>query len=363
MSELTRRRFLRGTGGLMLALPFLESLAAPAAAQQASRPKRLVSLQSAHGGAWAADLHPAQATLTESLAYAGHQVRRGQLALSVNNGRAQLSKILSAPSSQLTARLVSKMNVLRGLGVPFMGFHHTGGHLGNWGTIQGNLHGMHHRPTIDTVIAHAPGFYERPPLLHVMLCGADEPEVAGSSWGYENPRRKQGQVVRAAPAGSSVRLFERVYAPPPSAVNATPRPRRPLVDRVLQDYHRLRADVRLSQRDRLRLDAHISHLEELEQKLSQPRPACPAVEVVADSGAARLSVPNADELRPEPLFPGLHWHQYLGTVLQVMGVPASEYVRGELGGYGDEFVAPGVRESGQYAEATFRASGGKLPFL
>jgi hypothetical protein len=509
---ITRRRFLRGTGGLMLTLPFLESLSEHAAAQGASRPKRLVSLQSAHGGAWAADLHPAQATLNESLTYAGHQVRRGELALSTGAGRARLSQILSAPSSQLTARLVSKMNVLRGLGVPFMGFHHTGGHLGNWGTIQGNLHGMSHRPTIDTVIAHAPGFYERTPLAHVMLCSAE----GAASWGYENPRQKQGPVVRSAPAGSSLRLFERIYARP---LPASPTPRKPLVDRVLADYHRLRADTRLSQRDRLRLDAHITHLDELDLKLSRPRPACPAADSVADSSAPQLaehdsqpelarealqlwcdvialalacdtsriavipvassfsdwngtgtsdfhqaiahqagssvdpqtppvvaphprvrmaesyqrvfehgflylarkldelsdgegtlldstliswtheagvqtheqidmpvitagsagggiktgihadyrnlafSVPNADESRPEPLYPGLHWHQYLGSVLQIMGVPASEYARGDYGGYGDEFVSPGVRESGQYPEATFRARGDMLPFL
>jgi hypothetical protein len=97
-----------------------------------------------------------------------------------------------------------------GLGVPFMGFHHPGGHLGNWGTIQRNLHGMSHRPTIDTVTAHAPGFYERTPLAHAMLCSAE----GAASWGYENPRQKQGPVVRSAPAGNSSRLFERIYARP-----------------------------------------------------------------------------------------------------------------------------------------------------
>jgi hypothetical protein len=517
MMKTTRRRFLRGTGGLLFALPFLESWSTRAEAQAATPPKRFVSLQSTHGGAWAADLHPAQATLTEARAYAGHQVRRGALDLTVDAGRASLSPILSAPSSALTSRLVSKMNVLRGLGVPFMGFHHTAGHLGNWGTIQGDLHGMSHRPTIDTVIAHTPGFYDLAPLAHVMLCGAAEPNVAAASWGYENPRQNQGPVVRSAPAGSSLRLFERIFAQPSAAAQSG---RRPLVDRVLADYHRLRADKRLSRRDGLRLDAHIAHLDELERKLSQPRRACPAAEAVADSAAPHLAehdsqpelareslqlwcdvvamafacdtsriavipisssfsdwtgtgtsdfhqaiahqagstldpqtppvaaphprvrmadsyqrvfehgflylarkldelsgegegtlldasliawtheaglqtheqtdmpvitagaaagalktgihadyrnlafaAPNADESRPEPLYPGLHWHQYLGSVLQIMGVPASAYTQGAYGGYGDEFVAPGVRDSEQYSEATFRARGDMLPFL
>ena len=72
----TRRNFLRGTGGLLLALPYLEGLAGRAAAQAAPR-KRFVSLQIGHGGAWGADMHPAQGSLTESLSYAGHTVRSG----------------------------------------------------------------------------------------------------------------------------------------------------------------------------------------------------------------------------------------------------------------------------------------------
>jgi hypothetical protein len=498
---------------LLVALPFLESLAGRGAAQDASRPKRFVSLQSAHGGAWEADLHPAQATLSQSLDYAGHKVRRGDLALSVDAGRAQLSPILSAPSSLLTKRVVAKMNVLRGLGVPFVGFHHTGGHLGNWGTIQGNLHGMSHRPTIDTVMAYAPGFYDHSPLVPVMLCCGDQPAVAGASWAYENPRKKQGPVVRGAPAGSSLRLFQRIYSQPTAA------PQRPLVDRVLADYHRLRADTRMSQRDRMRLDAHISHLEELEKKLARPRPACPATETIADNSLPRFAdhdsqpelarealqlwcdvialafacdtsrvaviplassfsdwngtgtsdfhqaiahqagsaiepqtppvapphprvrmaqsyqrvfehvflylaqkldalsdgegslldssliawtheaglqthqqidmpvvtagsannalktgnyadyrnmawnVSNADQSLPEPLYPGLHWHQYLGSVLQIMGVPASEYKRGPYGGYGDEYIEKATLENGQYPEATFLARADILPFL
>jgi hypothetical protein len=461
-------------------------------------------------------MHPVQATLTQSLDYAGQRVRRGDLALTVDAGRAQLSPILSASSSALSAQLVRKMNVLRGLGVPFYGFHHQGGHLGNWATIQGNLHSMSHRPTIDTLMAYAPGFYDRAPLLRVMLCGADTPAIGAASWGFENPREKTGPVVRTAPAGSSLRLFERIYArPTPQA----PTPRRPLVDRVLADYRRLRGDRRISERDRTRLDAHIAHLDELETKLTRPQRACPATEAVTDNSGARFAahdsqpelareslqlwcdvvalafacdtsriavipigstftdwsgtgtrdfhqaiahqagsysepqtppvdpphprarmaegyqrvfehgflylarkldelsdgegtlldsslitwtheaglqtheqtdmpvitagsaagaiktgmhadyrnlawdVPNRDMTYPEPLYPGLHWHQYLGSLLSIMGVPASEYVRGPYGGYGDEFVGPAARETGQYPEATFRARGDTLPFL
>ncbi|MDD9943349.1 MAG: DUF1552 domain-containing protein [Myxococcales bacterium] len=511
-----RRHFLRGTGGLLLALPFLESLSGRGEAQAMRRPRRFVSMQSPHGGAWGADLHPPQATLTESLDYAGLRVRRGDLTLTVDSGRAQLSPILSAPSSVLTTGLVKKMNVLRGLGVPFYGFHHAGGHLGNWATIEGGLYDMDHRPTIDTLIAYTPTFYERPPLVRVMLCGEDHPMVSAASWFYDNPRQRKGPIVRSAPAGSSLRLFQRIYAPPTPSPQ---KPRRPIVDRVLADYRRLRTDRRVSQRDRVRLDAHIAHLDELETKLSQPRRTCPATDRPADNSEPRFAehdsrpelarealqlwcdvvalafacdtsriavIPiastftdwngtgardfhqaiahqagsdidpetppvepphprfrmaegyqrvfehgflylarkldelddgegtlldtslitwtheagiqtheqtdmpvitagsaggaiktgmhadyrnlafralNPDRVLPEPLYPGLHWHQYLGSVLQIMGVPASEYVQGSYGGYGDEFAPPAARASGQWPEATFRARGDVLPFL
>ena len=82
MKNPTRRNFLRGTGGLLVALPFLEGLASRGSAQAAPR-KRFVSIQIPHGGAWGADMHPAQGSLTESLSYAGHTVRSGALSVAV----------------------------------------------------------------------------------------------------------------------------------------------------------------------------------------------------------------------------------------------------------------------------------------
>ena len=83
----------------------------------------------------------------------------------------------------------------------------------------------------------------------------------------------------------------------------------------------------------------------------------------ADYRNMAWNVSNADQSLPEPLYPGLHWHQYLGSVLQIMGVPASEFKRGPYGGYGDEYIEKATQENGQYPEATFLARGDILPFL
>lgn len=519
MKNPTRRNFLRGTGGLLVALPFLEGLAGRASAQAAPR-KRFVSIQIPHGGAWGADMHPAQGSLTESLSYAGYTVRSGALSVAVSGGKASLSPILTADSGTFTSALAGKMNVIRGLGLPFEGFHHLGGHLGNWATTDANPNGLSNMPTIDNLMAYAPGFYDAAPLVRVMLCGIDNPTTTAASWTYENPTTKTGPVVRGAPAGNSRRLFDRVYVPTSGPTTPAPMPRRSIVDRILSDYQRLRADSRLSTRDRQRLDAHISHLDELETKLTRPPVMCGAADPVpnndevrfvdhyADSalavermqlwmdviaiafacdtsriatlpltssfsdwdgtgardfhqaiahqagsrpdatlaiavdaphprfrmaetyqrvfehgflylarkldeisegestvldntliawsheagiqthdqidmpvitaggagGAIRTGMhidyrnmayrwPQQDVVPPEQVYPGLHWHQWLGTVMQAMGVPASEYSTGTYGGYGDEFVDPDATAKNLYPEATFRARSEMLPFL
>ncbi|MEJ7734413.1 MAG: DUF1552 domain-containing protein [Polyangiaceae bacterium] len=255
----SRRRFLRGAGGLLLALPFLEGLEPrPVSAEPKAPRKRFVSLATQHGGSLGKDLHPPQASLTEAKIYAGQQVRRGDLSLGVSGETASLSPILSAGANKLTPTLVSKMNVIRGLSVPFYTGHHRGGHLGNW-DIDGDPHGFEHIPTIDQVMAWSPSFYETTPLVRSMVCANGY-----GSFNWQNPVDRTGPVSTVAAFASSMALFQSIYVPPPGEGDA---PRAPVVDRVLADYQRLRGSARLSGKDRERLDAHLQKLAELEQKL------------------------------------------------------------------------------------------------
>ena len=64
----------------------------------------------------------------------------------------------------------------------------------------------------------------------------------------------------------SLKLFNKIFVPPEDP-SATPRP--PIVDRVLEDYKRLRnSNRRLSADDRQRLDAYIGQMAELQRKLN-----------------------------------------------------------------------------------------------
>ena len=118
---LSRRMILRGVGGFALALPFLPSLAErEALAKGATGKPRLFWFGTDHGGAYDSNMFPSDSLLnTTATAVPGHTVHAGQLAATVNNGTATLSPILRASSSTLTPALVGKMNVFRGLDVPF----------------------------------------------------------------------------------------------------------------------------------------------------------------------------------------------------------------------------------------------------
>lgn len=281
MSMLSRRQILRGIGGFTLALPFLESIAAPrtAAAGPPAAPKRFIQMCTQHGGIWGSNMYPADATLTQTMSYGGHTVKQGALSLSQSGSDASLSSVLRGPSARLTSGLAAKMNVLRGLDVPFYLGHHTGGHLGNFARNDGNggdgqTMQAFPTPTIDQLMAYSPSFYG------ALTSIRERSLVIGRrvSYGWSNPSNRSGTIQEIAGDNDARALFKKIFVPgDDSAAQKLP----PVVDRVLEDYKRLRtSNRRLSSSDRQRLDDHMQRLSELERRLnvhvtcgSQPAPA------------------------------------------------------------------------------------------
>lgn len=267
-SKMNRRMLLRGAAGFTLALPFLPSLFGNGKeARAAGGPKRFVALATQHGGVWQPRMYPNDATLTQNVSYAGHEVRRGALALDVANGVASLSPVLSGDASKLTSALVQKMNVLRGLDVTFYLAHHRGGHLGNYADNDGNgadgqaVQGKP-RQTIDQVLAYSDKFYTDLSSIRErsLVVGSD-----GMSHGFSSPGNQMGEIQKVTPENDSLALFNKIFVPPADPGETRP----PIVDRVLEDYNRLRnGDRRLSAKDRQRLDDHMDRVNELERKLN-----------------------------------------------------------------------------------------------
>jgi hypothetical protein len=285
--KLSRRLFLRGAGGALLAIPWLESIAG---AQTAPKKRRFVALATGHGGIRGTNMHPAQATLTEAVTYAGHQVRRGALTLSVENQLARLSPVLSGSSGVFTQRLASKMNVLRGIDTPFYIAHTDGIHLGNLGNSANVPREALLRPTIDQVMAFSNSFYATPPKVRSVNAGYNS-----ISFSRQNPADPNSPVQRNPGTPSSLNVFDQIYTPPTG-----PAPRRPVVDQVLADYRRLRGSTRLSSGDRTRLDAHIARLADYEARLNAvqscgtvARPARDFVDAIRTAGTSPVAVAQA----------------------------------------------------------------------
>jgi hypothetical protein len=295
-------------GGFTLALPFMNSLLRPTRADAAvPSVKRFVQFASSHGGVWGANMYPGDATLTDSVSFAGRTVRRGALKATASGPDAILSPVLRGASSALTASVASKMNVLRGLDVPFYLAHHTGGHLGNFARNDGNgSDGVAMQafptPTIDQLMAWSPSFY--PSLASVkeryLSIGSD------LSYNWSNPQTKSGPIQGIVGNKDALDLFNRIFVPAAPAGADPNAGLPPVVDRVLEDYKRLRdGNRRLSTDDRRRLDDHMQRLAELERRL-KVHPSCKSVTPVTTNTS---SLQNQSSYGVNP-----------GTQAQVYGV-------------------------------------------
>jgi hypothetical protein len=303
---LTRRQVLMGAAGVTLALPVLPSLflkPAYGADPVFVRRPRLYWLSTHHGGAHENSMFPSEALLTESRQlFSDHTVRSGALRATIEGASRRISQVLSAEASRLTERMLGRINVLRGVDVPFSLGHHEGGHLGNYADNEG-LAGEaaqakeNPRPTIDQILAWSPAFY--PDLVAIreraMVVGPDS-----ISWNYSNPSARSGAIQNVRGVESSLELFNRVFLPAASADSS----RRPVVDHVLESYTRLRnGNRRLSSADRQRLDDHMDRIGELQRKLGTGLPAaCARIAAPADDARSHQENDPVDAARNAQLF-------------------------------------------------------------
>ncbi|NOU30089.1 MAG: DUF1552 domain-containing protein [Polyangiaceae bacterium] len=296
----SRRQILRGAAGASLALPFMPSLLGKEAlAKTPARPPRLLWLTTDHGAAFEGAMFPGNSPLTmQATVVPGHSVGAGPLVSSVQNGARSVSPILSAPSTDFTASLAQKMNVLRGLDVPWYLAHHTGGHMGNFaandgGGADGVAVQAFPRPTIDQIIGRSPNFYPNLASVkqRVMVMGP-----RAISWNWSNPAARSGSIDAQKGETSSLNLFRSIFVPP------TKPSRAPIADQVLQSYKSLReGNRRLSSADRQRLDDHIANMSELERKLNATA-NCGAITPPTDDASGHQTLQQADFIAWSNLF-------------------------------------------------------------
>ncbi len=284
---MNRRTFLRSLTGSLITVPTMGSLQ-PAWASQTGSCRRFVAMATRHGGIWGEHMWPDDALLTESTDV-GHLVRRGDLMPAGAGSQTVISDVLTASSSRLTPGVMSQLNLLRGLDIPFYIAHHTGGYLGNFGrndTETEVADPLPYVPTIDQLMAWSDGFY--PELSGVLRRSVHYGDAM--SWGWSNPVAGTGSVDRLPTTWSAQSLFDSLFGGAP----ASGEPRRLVVDQVLASYQRLRDGAfgparRLSSGDRARLDAHMERLYEVERRFSTlggcGTPVRPPVDTLGHPGA------------------------------------------------------------------------------
>jgi hypothetical protein len=312
-----RRVFLRGAGGAALALPVLPSLLSPAEAraQEAQRAKCFVHIRTPHGGIAAANMWPAESTLTETLAYA-HPIRRGALNPTVSGTEATLSPVLTAKASVLTSSLASKLNLLRGLDFPLHIAHNWAGALGYFDFDKGRPGSP--RPTIDQIMAYSPAMYPTTTGVKKRSVVISAGSSTSAAVGYNTPGVRSSGV--AGPMGSvesSLSLFDTLLAGTPSSPG-TGTGRAPVVDKILESYNRLRnGSARLSAEDKVRLDQHIDAVAELQRRLGTTTSA--ACQVPSRPTTDNLSVKSSSGF---PSDPAKH-AEYFRLINEVLAVAMS----------------------------------------
>lgn len=271
--SVSRRQVLRGAGGVSIGLPLLPSLfprRADGAEPSLNGDKFFVAAATQHGAIGEGSMYPAANTLTQSREInPGHIAKFGALSSQISGNDRVVSGVLRAPSAKFTERLVSQMNVMRGFEIPYYIGHHTGGHLGHFGRSDQGPKNLAPFATIDQVMAWSSKFYKTTNGIkqRAIVTGQD---FHGMSWSWSNPAAQSGSIQKVQVENNSLALFDKLVAggmTKPTTPSAPPR--KPIVDRVIENYRSLKnSNRRLSKDDKTRLDDHLGRLDELQRRVN-----------------------------------------------------------------------------------------------
>ena len=266
--QMNRRMFLRGAGGAALAIPFLPSLTTRAFAQEApvTIGPRFCYMRTGHGDVWGANMYPSDALLTQTADYAGRQVRYGALPTVPVNGETSLnwSPVCRGRTDYLTPSVAAKVNILRGVDVPYSIGHQGGINLGNVGassiSVSSGLRKSYATPTIDQAMAYSAHFYSQQELASRVLRRSFSIN-GGLSFGYSQASTQSGNIIASQPFSSSEQLYNYLFNGASSLAgwNNTML-NRGGASTSLQH-------PRLSGADRVRLEQHMTRMADLERLL------------------------------------------------------------------------------------------------
>jgi hypothetical protein len=282
--RLPRRLFLKGAGGAVLAMPFLESLAPRnAAGQTVTPPKRFIVLKSFSTQlvqAWYPTFTGNGYMLRDSK-YPGTTKADGTTLLTQKlvSGKNytwapitdfQTSNGISGILGPALNPFLPKLTLIRGLDFLPAVNHNYGGLLGNFSSCTAatpcDADSLPDVPTIDQVMAYSPKVYPTTPgvrSLHIS-------QGVTNAMSYSDLGMKGGPVQQLTTRANPLDAFNDLFSGFTSGGGMNPPSMRDklLVDRVYADYTRLRQNSRLSGADKQLVDQYVSLVSELQAKLS-----------------------------------------------------------------------------------------------
>ncbi len=318
---LSRRTVLRGAAGAALALPFLESLLPrEAIGQTITPPKRFIVMKS-FSTQLVKEWYP-------SFTGNGYQLKDGKYSGSKADGTTLLTQKLVSGQNYTWAPLpdfetpngisgilgpalnpfLPKLTLVRGLDFLPAVNHNYGGLLGNFSSCTAatpcDADSLAEVPTIDQVMAYSSKVYPSTPGLRYLHLS----QGVTDSMSYSDLGMPGNQVQQLKARTNPLDAFNDVFgsAPSPDPGSGSSDRDKLLVDRVYDDYVRLKNSARLSAGDKALLDQYVTLVAELQARLSStPTMSCTAP-------VAPASLANNSGLDPTDI--KTKWDLYLDIV-------------------------------------------------
>jgi hypothetical protein len=279
----SRRIFLRGAGGALLALPFLQSLLPKEVEAQTVTPAKRFIVFKTFSTQLIKQWYPA-------FAGNGYALKDSKYSGSKADGTTLLTQKLAggpytwAPlrdlqtdqgiSAILGPKLnpfLDKLTLIRGLDFLPSVNHNFGGLLGNFSSCTNatpcDADSLMDVPTIDQVLAYSTKFYPSTPGLRSLHISQGVGDAMSYSDGGQPGSPVQQLKTRTNPRDVFNDLFAGVTVPNQTG-SAVPDPDALLVDRVAEQYRALKASSRLSAEDKLKVEQHVNLLAEVEARLA-----------------------------------------------------------------------------------------------
>ncbi len=285
----SRRFFLQGAAGALLALPFLESVR-PREVKAAPPPRSFIGI-----GAWnglfrmyGPDSQLMPKTPEQNGSLVGltksntdrHAIHHGSLTAlaAANDGR--ISDIIDESYTPY----LQKMMMLQGLDYIGLGWYHHSGQFGNWHKTADETEGNPDMATLDVVLANYFASQGMPADLVAYSASAQDNNY-GCSFNADGSNT-------TSRFDNPATLWEKYFGNSqiPTSFKEL------LVDRVLEDYKALKNNKRLGSEDRHRVDAHVEHLAATEEKLKNLGAVCQQTQPVVDPGDRRAVIRSMNDV-------------------------------------------------------------------